>query len=148
MLLRDDRQMAISDIEALCIETADHLAAAANQTDDMNLKQLFTELALQRRQLAIELAVHIRSLDDLPKTPDPDREQFGDFVTSVKSFFSSDLRGTLLNDRLAAEDRMDAVLDAAQHVALPHPTITMIERIRDNVRMTRRRLQDARGDIE
>lgn len=145
MLLRDDRQMAISDIEAQCIETADQFAAAAERTEDTALKTLFAELASQRRQLAGDLAEHIRALGDLPQAPDPDKEQFDGFMSTVKSLLSGDERGTLIDERLAGEAQLEQFLDVAQRLDPSSALADMLDRIRNSVQMTRHRLHAARS---
>lgn len=108
MLLRNEQQLALNQVETLCIETADRYAAAAGNTDDEALSRLFGELSRQRREFAIQLAEHIRALDDLPQQPDPDREAVGELLTSIKAFFSGDPRDTLIDESKKLE------LDLAQ----------------------------------
>ncbi len=113
MLLRDERQMAVSAVETLCLETADHYAAAARRTDDAGLAQLFDTLAQQRRQLAAELAAQIRALDDLPQQPDPDREAVEEVFSGIKAFLSGDARAVLVGERERAEEDLAAAASAA-----------------------------------
>jgi uncharacterized protein (TIGR02284 family) len=145
MLLRDDRQMAICDIEAQCIETADQFGAAADRTEDTPLKALFVELAGQRRQLASDLAEHIRALGDLPQAPDPDKEQLDGFFSTVKSLLSGDERGTLIDERLAGEAQLEEFLDVAQRLEPSSALADMLVRIRRSVELTRHRLHAARS---
>ncbi|HEY0844683.1 MAG TPA: DUF2383 domain-containing protein [Noviherbaspirillum sp.] len=144
MLLRDDRQMAISAVETLCFETADAYAAAASQTGTPPLAQLFDALAGQRRQLAAELAAHIRALDDLPQQPDPDREALGQVLSGLKALLSGDADGSLIHERLQGEDKLAAALrDALQH-PLPPETHAMLDRIGAQVHATQQKLEVAR----
>lgn len=106
MLLRDERQMAISEVETLCMEAAERYAAAAGKSDDPALKTLFAELAEQHQQFAAALAQHIRADDDLPQPPDPDREAVKEVLTGIKSLLQGGVRDTLLDERQQGEDAL------------------------------------------
>lgn len=115
MLLRDERQMAVNEVERLCFEAADYYDDAAGRADEA-LAALFRELADQHRQYAAALAEHIRALDDLPRQPDPDREAFDVVVNSLRALLSGDTRHTLIEERKQTEQ---ALANAAQE-ALRH----------------------------
>lgn len=143
MLLRNDQQLALNKIETLCIETADHYASAAGNTDDQALSRLFGELARQRRQFAVELADHIRALDDLPQQPDPDRETIDDLLTSIKAFFSGDQRDTLIDERKKLEQDLAEAAQAGLQQALPGDTKILLRQLLSHVDSTIRRLEQA-----
>lgn len=144
MLLRDERQMALSAVETLCFETADSYANAAKRTDDQALATRFETLAAQRRGLAADLAAHIRALDDLPQQPDPDREAFQNVVSSVMALLSGDVRTTLIDERIQGEEALTkAVREALQH-ALPPDTQSMLQRLLAHAESARNALEAAR----
>lgn len=144
MLLRDDRQMAVNAVETLCFETADGYEAAASKTGTPQLASLFGELAQQRRQLAAELAAHIRALDDLPQQPDPDREAIGQVLSGIKALLSGDVDASLIDERMQAERKLsDAVRDTMQ-VELPEETRAMLLRIGTHAESARHALERAR----
>lgn len=147
MLLRDDRQMAVSAVETLCFETADAYVAAAAVAAKANrpaLVRLFDGLAEQRRRLASELAAHIRALDDLPKQPDPDREALGLVLSGIKALLSGDAQDALIDARLRAEDALAAAAHDALQYELPSETRSMLERIQAHAESSRRELTAAR----
>lgn len=129
MLLRDDRQIALNEVELLCVRSADHYAAAASRTDDDALAGLFGSLAEQRRLLADELATHIRALDDLPQQPDPDREAVENALTGIKAFFSGDARGTLIDERADEEEMLATAVRTALQQDLAPDTHALLKRI-------------------
>lgn len=129
MLLRNQQQLALNQVETLCIEAADHYAASARQTDDGGLVELFEELAEHRNRLAAELAEHIRAMDDLPQAPDPDREKADDIISAVKSFFSADTDGSLIQDREEFEYKLAQAAQAALEQPMPEPTLELLGRI-------------------
>jgi uncharacterized protein (TIGR02284 family) len=143
MLLRNDQQLALNQIETLCIETADHYAAATGNTADPALSSLFGELARQRRQFAMELADHIRALDDLPQQPDPDRETVDDLLTSIKAFFSGDQRDTLIAERKRLEQELAQAAQAGLQQALPEEAKMLLRQLLSHVDATIRRLDAA-----
>lgn len=129
MLLRNQQQLALNQVETLCIEAADHYQAAASQTEDPKLIELFEELAEHRNRLAAELASHIRAMDDLPQTPDPDREAASDVMSAIKSFFSADSHDRLIEDREQFEHRVAQAAQAALEKPMPEPTRLLLGRI-------------------
>lgn len=116
MLLRDETQMAVSQVETLCLGSADHYAVAAEKAGDAMLAKLFAELAHGRRQLAAALASQIRATDDLPQPPDPDRAAVGEVLADIKGWLSGDARSTLIGESERAEEK----LAAAAREALAH----------------------------
>lgn len=133
MLLRNEQQVALNQVETLCIETADRYAAAADATDDHALSSLFGELAQQRRKFAVELADHIRALDDLPQQPDPDRETVDELLTSIKAFFSGDQRDTLIDERKKAEQELAEAAHAGLRQSLPDETKMLLKQLLSHV---------------
>jgi hypothetical protein len=147
MLLRDEEQMALNDIETRCIEAADHYKSAAQVAGVAPAAPLFRNLAQRRAQLAADLALHIRALGDLPQTPDPDRELFGDMLMELKALFSADAARTLIDERLASEQAIVAAIASARRLALPNTALLTLDRIEADVRMAQRQLAAARdGD--
>jgi uncharacterized protein (TIGR02284 family) len=144
MLLRTNQQLALNDVGSLCIASADHYEAAAGKTADPELTGLFAELAAQRRQLAEELAEHIRALDDLPQQPDPDMEAVDHLLSSVKALFSTDERRVLIDEREQFEHKFAEAVQAAQQEELPVEAKALLGRIAGHVAESVRRLEAMR----
>jgi hypothetical protein len=145
MLLRDHQQLALNEVESLCSESADHYAAASGKTADPELSQLFTELKQQRRQLAAELADHIRALDDLPKQPDPDMEAVDHLLSGVKALLSSDQRGTLIEERAQFDHKFADAVKAALQEVLTEDAKALLGRILAHLEETILRLDAIRA---
>lgn len=146
MLLRDERQMALSAVETLCLETADHYASAADKCGGAALARLFGELAKQRLGLAAELAVHIRAQDDLPQMPDPDREAIVQVLSGIKAFLSGD--ETLIDERTSAERKLIEAAQDALRQELPAALRTLLERTLAHADTALQKLADARSSRE
>ena len=144
MLLRNEQQLALNQVERVCIATADQYATAAASSEDEALSRLFDELARQRTELAAELADHVRALDDLPQQPDPDRETVNHLITSIKAFFSEDERDTLIKERKKLELNLAEAAQAALQQALPEKTKLFLQQLLSHVDATLRQLDLAR----
>lgn len=145
MLLRNEQQLALNQVETLCIETADRYAAAANTADDQILSQLFDELARQRQEFSARLADHIRAIDDLPQQPDPDRETVDELLTGIKAFFSGDQRDTLIDESKKLEHALADAIQAGLQQPLPEEAKALLTKLLSHVDTTLGRLDAAHG---
>lgn len=145
MLFRDDDQIALSEVETACIEAADSHAAAAARVGDADLAPVFGALAQQRRALAAELAQQIRALDDLPKTPDPDRETIGQAFTGMKAMLSGDARRIFLEQGEHAERKLEEAVQSALSQSLPAPAEAVLHRMLAESAEARRRMAALRS---
>jgi uncharacterized protein (TIGR02284 family) len=148
MLLRNNLQLALNDVETLLIESADHYGSAAGKASDPELSRLFKELEAERNQLAKELAEHIRALDDLPQTPDPDMESVSDLLTSVKAFFASDERGALIDEREQFEHKIADVVQTALRENLSEDAKVMLGKVLEHTRQAISRLEAMRSSAQ
>lgn len=133
MLLRNQEQMALNRVETLCVEAAGHYESVAGKTSDAVLSGLFSRLAARRHVLAEELAMHIRSLDDLPQYPDPDSEAIKNILTSIKTLFSTDESNTLIDERVNSENEIASATREAQSMTQRDDTKAMLGRILSDV---------------
>jgi len=143
MLLRDERQMSVNAVEKLCFETADHYGAAASELGDDRLAKIFTALADERQQLAADLAVHIRTLDDLPQQPDPDREAISHMLAGIKALLSGDMRASLVADCERGEEALMLAVQAALRQDLPPDMHAVLRRILAHAESAQRELSAA-----
>ena len=143
MLLRDERQMSVNAVEKLCFETADHYEAAASELGDDRLAQVFTALAEERQRLAAELAVQIRTLDDLPQQPDPDREAVSHMLAGIKALLSGDMRASLVADCERGEEALVSAVHAALRQDLPPEMLEVLRRVLAHAESAQRELTAA-----
>jgi hypothetical protein len=108
-VLLSELQIALNDVVVGCLEAADgHEAAAGMLEDDDRLAGRLRDLARARRAAADELGEVIRALGDLPPAPDADLEAARELASLVKAALSPDQRQTLMQERAAAEARLEA----------------------------------------
>jgi len=143
MLLRDEKQMSVNAVERLCFETADHYEAAASELGDDRLAQVFASLADERQRLAAELAVHIRTLDDLPQQPDPDREVISHMLAGIKALLSGDMRASLVADCERGEEALASAVHAALRQKLSPDMHAVLRRILAHAETAQRELAAA-----
>ena len=141
MLLRDERQMSVNAVEKLCFETADHYEAAASELGDDRLAGVFTALAGERQNLAAELAVQIRAIDDLPQQPDPDREAISHMLAGIKALLSGDLRASLVADCERGEEALVSAVHAALRQDLPEEMHAVLRRVLAHAETAQRELR-------
>lgn len=144
MLLRTPEQMALNQLESLCQKAADHYEAEAGKTDDAELGRLFKDLELRQRKNADALVPHIHALDDLPGSPDPDRETIDELLVNVKMLLSGDPRDILISGRLRAEHEIAEAADRAVKLALPEAARQVLEQIHGDARDAISRLEAAK----
>jgi uncharacterized protein (TIGR02284 family) len=143
MLLRDERQMSVNAVERLCFETADHYEAAASELGDDRLAQVFSALAVERQRLAADLAVQIRTMDDLPQQPDPDREAISHMLAGIKALLSRDMRGSVVADCEHGEEALVLAVQAALRQKLPPDMHSVLRRILAHAESAQRELRAA-----
>ena len=144
MLLRDERQVALNDVETLCIEAADRHEAAARRIGDDALARLLGGLAALRRRQAGELAQVIRASGDLPNAPDRDRQDVRELLSMVMPVLTGDERINLINEAERIEDKLEQALAAALAFSFPPPGHALLVDIDASVRAARRSLAEQR----
>jgi uncharacterized protein (TIGR02284 family) len=145
MLLRDEIQTALNEVETLCLASADDYASSAGKAEDPTLARQFEGVAQQRRALAAALAPHIRALGDLPQVPDPDREAVEHVLVGIQAFLSGDRTASLRAHHLRTDAQLQQALASALQQRLPNETHSLLERMLQQVELTRHWLEGARA---
>ncbi|HYD97006.1 MAG TPA: hypothetical protein VEC01_16880 [Noviherbaspirillum sp.] len=145
MLLRDERQTALNAVEKLCLETAHRYETAVKDLADDPLSGVCLTLSEERKRLWDELAVHIRALDDLPQTPDPDREAAVHLLSAIKGLLTGDARAALLADCARLEEALADAIRAALEQDLGTEPRDTLQRLLAHTDKARRELH-ATGD--
>jgi hypothetical protein len=142
MLTRDTEQIQLNEIHALCIEAADHYQAALARECVADMEVIYAEAACVHQKFAAEIAACIRSQDDQPKLPDPDREALELFFTSIKARLATSERKALINDQIKVEEKLCTSIKTALQGKLPLEVKSLLERLLANVLATQKILHD------
>jgi uncharacterized protein (TIGR02284 family) len=135
-MLRDERRAALNDVIAACRKVAHDYEDAARWTEDDALAALFRTLGAQRLADAEELDAHIRSLDDLPRAPDPDLETLEHLVTHAKGALLGSQRRAVLEECEEAERKLVHLLSAALRQDLPPATAERLHELQTDIGAT------------
>jgi hypothetical protein len=119
VLTRDNEQILLNEIHALCMEVADHYRAAMAKPCLADMESLFANAASEHQDFAARLAAYIRLNDDQPKLPDPDKETVELFLNSVKARLATNERQTLIEDQIKTEQKLCDIIQTALQSALP-----------------------------
>lgn len=144
MLTRDKEQILLNEIHTLCIEAADHYQSAISKECVGDMKAIFLEAAQERQSFAAELATYIRSQDDQPRLPDPDREALALFFTSIKARLANSERQTLIEDLARVEEKLGSAIETSLQSNVPPDLRTILERLLAKTKATQRNLRDLR----
>jgi uncharacterized protein (TIGR02284 family) len=112
-MLLSELQTALNDVVVACLEAADGHEAAAGMLQDERLAGMLRDLARARREEADELGNVVRETGALPPAPDADLEVARELVTRVKAVLSPDERQTVMQERAAAEARLETCITQA-----------------------------------
>ena len=145
MLLRDDVQIALNDVESLCMEAVDHYAAASERIGTGPLAELMQDLAEQRKREADALADQIRAMGELPKGPDKDSEDVRELLSVITDLFSGNNHASVIDAREHAEARLADAVDAALKHPLPPALRELLVAMQSSIRDARRRLAEHRS---
>ncbi|MGH6942590.1 MAG: DUF2383 domain-containing protein [Geminicoccaceae bacterium] len=141
-MLRSELQIALNDLEVACQQAADGHESAAGTVVDEELAATLRAFAAQHREAGEILGDRLRDLGDLPSTPDTDLETIKDILSRVKAALSPDERQSLLEDRVAAEAKLEHCADLAlEQPELSEESRAVLNAIRDQARVAQTRLR-------
>ena len=142
MLIRDDAQMLINEVHALCIETAEHYELATSKPISSEATALLAKFAAERRQLAAELASYICAHDDLPRLPDPDRETLGNVVDELRALFTQNEQQIFMASTRKLEGQLSQKLTESFKLKLDQEVFALLQRIKQHNETVRQQLPE------
>lgn len=143
MFIRNDAEAALSELAEHCAELSDHYVSSATRVHDGQLAEIFEGLAQQHVQLATELADHLRSMGNLPRAPDPDRETAVELLSAIRETLSSIAISSVLDDQIQREKRLAEEAEAALGHSLPEPARASVMKVAQAARSAQHRLAAA-----
>ncbi len=140
-LLRTDQQVAMNAFYAAIRKSAAHYQDAAMFLDNAQLSATFKELAEQRQALSRKVKAAIRTLDDLPAEPDPDRESLEQLAHHISARVSADQAAGILQQRMANEQEVHDLASDARETALDANCAALVDEVEKHVQTISKRLQ-------
>lgn len=129
-LTRTPAQMALGEAGSQCREIAELCRDAAGEAVEPRVGALLARLAQMHEGLLDGLDRRLRALDDLPLTPDPDRNTLKKIATRAKELFVADDDRLLLDERLDDERALEAHARSALETELDAETRACLEAVR------------------
>lgn len=125
-ILREQREIHLNAVIEAATEAADHYEEEAERVGDERIAGLFAELGRRRRDMSETLSEHIRRLGDLPHEPDVEAEFIHEVASRIRAA-TEDPRLALLEERIEAEEDLEARINAALETDLPTDTLQVLK---------------------
>lgn len=140
-LLREEREIALTDVAVALKDAALHFEDEAGLLKDGAAADLFRALAREHREMAAELDGELRRLGYKTREPDRDAETGKELLARVRAALASDEVGALAQEREAEAEAAAAAIEAARALPdLPAETLALLERIDARLASARSRL--------
>ncbi|WP_142846912.1 PA2169 family four-helix-bundle protein [Telmatospirillum sp. J64-1] len=107
-MLRDDLELTLDQLISLCNDAWEDYEEAAAATEDAEMSALFTELAMQRREMAEVLKRQVRRMGERPRDRDTNLGAAERLLTRIRAAFARDPRLALLEECERADGRIAA----------------------------------------
>lgn len=140
-MMRTELQTALNDLYVLVQESIDHYEDVAEFIEDDAAATLLKNIAEKRSVIGDELEQAIRDTDDLPSSPDADRETGFQLVQRLRALFSADQTQDILTQRLEAEIELGTQLQDLRDAELEEPYQTLLGRFEQDVATAEQRLR-------
>lgn len=140
-ILRTDAQVAAQELLVAVSETADFYAEFAEYVEESALQSELQAIAQQRESYIEPLVAVVRSLHDLPKTPDADQELGKVLWGKLSASLSSSPTTTILEELLQAEDHLVSLIENSRVTELKGQEEGLLNSISEHVSGTADRLR-------
>jgi uncharacterized protein (TIGR02284 family) len=132
-ILRQEREIRLNAVIEAAIEAADHYEEEAERVGDEAIARLFADLSRRRRAMSETLSAHIEKLGDLPREPDVEAELVREMASRIRAV-AEDPRRVLLEERIEAEEDLEARIKAGRETDLPADTLHVLEEYEGDAR--------------
>ncbi len=140
-LIRSEQEAALDDLSEALQETADYYREAAESLPNGAVAGALRGIAEQRDALAQRLRAAVKSLGDLPRVPDIDRESLHGFLEKLRSVISADNTHRILEQRLHGEHHLAQLVASSRQVSLDRGSAALVDEVAEHVQGTIERLQ-------
>lgn len=141
-LLRTEQQAAINELHRAMAKSVDHYVDAAGFLQDEGMAAFLRESAETREQFCDRVVVILDKLDDLPMSPDTEKESLEQLMYRMGAKVSADEVATILQQRLDDEHELHEQLRAIQQLDLDTSTMQLLDEILQHVDHQIEKIQD------
>lgn len=134
MILRDAAQSCLDDVVVACETAAERYHDSARRLTDPDWARLFAVRGAQLERMAAQLGADLRTLDDLPSDPDPEREVLHGFAERLRTALSGDPRGAVVEQRRSDERELLETVERARSEDLPQAVRAHLQRVAELAR--------------
>jgi uncharacterized protein (TIGR02284 family) len=142
-MLRDDSEIALDELIAMCDDSVDDYETAARSASDPRLARLFADLAEERRAMRDALKRQVRRRGAFPHDRDADAATAHRLTVRLRGLLSENENRAMIEECERA-DRILVRHMSANELALPKPARRLVERFERTVEAGLRKLEDAR----
>lgn len=140
-LVRTDKEVAMQDLLVASRESVDHYRDAAEFLIDSNASELLRAIASQREPFVARLEEAVRTLGDLPKVPDPDKETGAMLIHHAEAFLSEDHVQEVLEQRINSEVQLTQCIIQAREAGLEQSFGNLLDEISAHLIQTEKALK-------
>ena len=141
-MLRSEAQATVSELAVKLRDAADRYADAAGHSSGARAA-LFARLAGRHQENALRLEQQIRSLGDLPREPDPERETFERLAAHLKATLHADPDAVFIEEGQRMEAAIATLIHDTLKVPLPETVQPVLRQIQQEVADAQRQLIEA-----
>lgn len=142
-MLRDDSEIALDELIAVCNDALEDYQSAARTVDDPRMAAMFRELAEERKSMVEALKRQVRRRGAFPRDRDTEVAAAHRMTARLRGLLADNERAAMIEECERA-DRVLARHMAANELALPKPARRMVQGFERRLEAGIKRLEDAR----
>jgi YegS/Rv2252/BmrU family lipid kinase len=143
-MFRDDRAVALDEAAVAVRDAQQQYEHFANFVEDGGNEAFFRRLAESRRGLADELEEAVRENDELPMSPDPDREALEEFLNWIRSTLADQKAAVLLDKAAELEGLIASAANRAAGFDQPGKIAEVLEKAGEEARRAGAEIEERR----
>lgn len=136
-LLRDDVEVALTELEVALRASAEDYREAAGLAGNRSLAELFEGIAARREEVARRADAQLQRLERLPEVPDPERRLLARLAERVRLALSPHADRRLVEARRAADGDLQERVSALADGDLPPASAALVRVLEEELAATR-----------
>lgn len=142
-IIRTDEQADALIILKLIIETADFYRAMAELLMQDNIDNPLSEIAEEREAFIAPFLKVVKALNELPATPDSDKELVEEIAGKITHFLSADFEKAVIDKCLKKDSALVEVIDNTALGEQSTEFKTLLDALNDHLSDTKKRISDS-----